>query len=301
MDDALKFIFENYTKGQNFDECWYVFENYLDRDFPHSGERDNFRARLERFENYLKQVLVHESVWRKIYRLDITKNLAELQPLIFRERSQDTSAHKAFSSDYSRFARGQKPKQPLVRLLNLLYAVRCNVQHGQKILPDEWQEIRKRNEIIFSLTTPILRKIDELLITLFVTTGVFAYGTFQTAENDNRFPCPVNRTDGVRIKGHLYNLGDYPAWRYDTWGCVYGCILRPPLQFRLKFIDFCDEVEGNSFERRLVLAYGDDDNPQHIVWVYHYRHEPDLNKRINEGVWKGSNNAPHSQDTFSNL
>lgn len=289
MNDSLKFIYDNYTRASGFNEYWYAFENYLDLRFPPAAERESFLARLKRFEDYLMQVLVHETFWRRIYRSACIRDLAELQPRVFRENTGDTSAHDAFASDFSRFTRGQKPKEPIARVLNLLYTVRCNVQHGQKPLPDEWEEIRKRNELVFSLTIPIIAKIDELVIALFIAAGIFSYGTLQEALDDQRFPYSTERLDGFRIKGHLFDLGIFPAWRYETWGWVHGCILRVPTMFRLKHLAFCDEVEGERFERRLALAYGENDQPQHIVWAYHYREEPRQNDRISNGLWKGSN------------
>jgi gamma-glutamylcyclotransferase (GGCT)/AIG2-like uncharacterized protein YtfP len=291
MDDWLKFVYENYTRASGFNEYWYAFENYLDAILPHTNEMDNFRKRLGRFEDQIKQDGAHETFFRTVYSLSSVRDLAELQPRIFQERTRDTSAHDAFASDYSRFARGQNPREPLVRVLNLLYTVRCNAQHGQKILPDEWDEIRARNQLVFSLTTPVVTKIDELLITFYLTAGILAYGTLQEVALEQRFGARIERVDGVHIKGHLYCMGEFPAWRYQTWGRVHGCILQAPLTSRLDFLHFCDEVEGNQFQRRLVLAYDENGNAKHIVWAYHYCEEPQGARRIEDGVWRGSNSG----------
>ena len=63
--------------------------------FPHLGEDDNFRKRLQRFEEYLQRVLVHHVFLSRTFTLDEAKSLAELQPRIFRESTGNTSAHEA--------------------------------------------------------------------------------------------------------------------------------------------------------------------------------------------------------------
>jgi gamma-glutamylcyclotransferase (GGCT)/AIG2-like uncharacterized protein YtfP len=94
----------------------------------------------------------------------------------------------------------------------------------------------------------------------------------------------------MKIKGHLYDLGRFPGWRYETWGWVHGTILRVPLQFRAKFVQHCDALEGDAFERRLVIAYNEDENTQDIVWAYHYSGKTNVSQRVQDGSWKGSNN-----------
>jgi gamma-glutamylcyclotransferase (GGCT)/AIG2-like uncharacterized protein YtfP len=285
MEDSLKFIYQNYSKAASFRDYWYAFENYLDMQFPHSEEGDTFVKRLRRFEKYLQSVQVHDMFLSRIFALDEAKSLAELQPQISRENKPDTSAHVQFASDYSRYLRREKPKQPIYRLLNLLYTIRCNDQHGQKILPEEWEEIRRRNELIFSLTTPLLAELDELIITSFVSSGVFAYGTLQQIETSKQFPFTIQMLLGIKIKGHLYDLGLYPGWRYDTWGWVHGISLSAPPRFRAEFIEYCDKLEGASFERRLVIAYSEND--EHLAWAYHYKGETNISQRVQDGVWKG--------------
>lgn len=288
MEGYLKLIYQNYTSATRFEEYWFAFENYLDHHFPHDEPDDSVRKRSQRFEDHLKQILVHELFWERLYRLPEANELAELQPRVFREINKDTSAHEAFASDYSRFARGQKPKEPLVRLINLLYTVRCNSQHGQKILPEEWEDIRKRNEQVFSLTVPLLSHLDELIMTQFVVLGVFSYGTLKEA-SDNDLSFRVERHEDLKIKGHLYDMGRFPAWRYNTWGWVNGCVLSTLSQFRLKHVSFCDNVEGDQFKRRLVLAYNQTNDAQHLVWAYHFASEPDFRTKIKDGVWRSSN------------
>mgnify|MGYP001557858752 CR=1 FL=1 len=51
----------------------------------------------------------------------------------------------------------------------------------------------------------------------------------------------------------------------------------------------CVPSYTNYNKRRLTLAYGERDQPEHIVWAYHYREEPRQNDRISDGLWKGSN------------
>ncbi|MFC1851834.1 gamma-glutamylcyclotransferase [candidate division CSSED10-310 bacterium] len=287
MEDYLKFIYENYTTATSFEKYWFSFENYFDHHFPIAGNDDTMRKRAVRFEKHLKQIPVHETFWSRLYGLPEAKNLAELLPRIFREINRDTSAHDAFASDYSRFTRGQKPKKPVARLINLLYTVRCNTQHGQKILPEEWEDIRRRNEKIFALTIPLLAELTELVITQFVVSGLFSYGTLQEAW-DADVASNLERHEDLRIKGFLYDMGRFPAWRYNTWGWVHGCVLRAPRLFRLKHISFCDNVEGDQFERRLVLAYDQNEDAQCLVWVYHFSSEPDFTTKIKDGIWRSA-------------
>jgi len=287
MEDYLKFIYDNYTSATHFEKYWFTFENYLDHFFPHSGSKDSLRKRADRFEDCLKQIHVHEEFLKRLYGLPEAKRLAELQPMIFRETDQDMSAHKAFASDYSRFARGQKPKQPVARLVNVAYTVRCNSQHGQKIFPDEWEDIRRRNEQVFALITPLISCLAELVITQFIVSGIFSYGTLQEA-SDADFSFDVEREEGLRIKGRLYDMGRFPAWRYNTWEWVHGCVLIAPERHRLQHVDSCDDVEGDQFERRLVLSYDEDDQPKHLTWAYHYKSEPDFKTKIKNGIWGGS-------------
>jgi gamma-glutamylcyclotransferase (GGCT)/AIG2-like uncharacterized protein YtfP len=152
--------------------------------------------------------------------------------------------------------------------------------------------MRKRNELIFSLVIPIIAKIDELMVTFYAVSGIFAYGTLQGLEHGQPFGGIVERLDEVKIRGHLYDLGRFPGWRYQTWGFVHGCLLQVPLASRLDFLQFCDGIEGEVFQRRLVLAFDNTDrtnDPKHIAWAYHYREEPQSSQRIMDGIWRGSN------------
>ena len=211
MEDRLKFIYQNYSRATSFREYWY--ENYLDWCFPRLSETEPFRKRFQRFEKYLQSVLVHDVFLSRLFALDEAKSLAELQPRIFREHTgaTSTSAHETFASDYARYARGQKPKEPIARLLYLLYTVRCNDQHGQKILPEEWEEIRRRNELVFSLTVPLLAILDELIMTFFVATGIFSYGTLQNLVTTKDFPFSVEALPEMKIKGHFMILDNSQA------------------------------------------------------------------------------------------
>jgi gamma-glutamylcyclotransferase (GGCT)/AIG2-like uncharacterized protein YtfP len=296
MIDKTKFLYDNYRIGRSskridketFEYFWNTFENYLDLSIPPTEGRVTYRDRFKKLESNLKESYVHEIVYHRIYRSKYTRNLAELKPLIFREETGNSSSHAAFTSDYLRFAQDQTPKQPVARLLNLLYDVRCNAAHGQKILPEEWEDMRKRNEIVFSLTIPVLALVDEILITIFVALGIFSYGTLSEATM-HHFKESVELMENLKIKGQLYDLGSFPAWRYDMDGWVHGTVIRAPLESCLTHLDFCDEIEGKQFERRLVLAYNDNDQPEHIVWAYHYRSQPKGVAKIDDGIWKAQN------------
>jgi len=288
MNNLIKSFHCNYTSGSGFSNYWYAFENFLDANFPHENEKDSVRKRLGRFEDQTRQDGTHKAFFRTVYSMKPARDLAELQPRIFREITRDTAAHDAFASDCSRFVQGQDPKEPLFRILNLLYTVRCNAEHGQKILPEEWDEIRTRNKLVLSLTRPVIELIDTLMITFYVAAGIFAYGTLKDASFERQFDS-IERVDGVHIRGHLYDMGKFPAWRYQTWGRVYGRILQTDLSSRLDFLKFCDEVEGSQFQRRLMYAYDENGDAKHIVWAYHYLEEPQGRRRIENGLWQDAN------------
>jgi|ETN02SMinimDraft_4_1059925.scaffolds.fasta_scaffold20008_1 gamma-glutamylcyclotransferase (GGCT)/AIG2-like uncharacterized protein YtfP len=304
MEDYLKLIYQNYadanSDANSFQHYWFAFENYLDHHFPHNLSDNSLRKRAHRFEEHLKEILVHEEFWSQLYRMPEAKELAELKPRIFREANQSKAAHDAFASDYSRFINGKKSKEPVARLINLFYIVRCNLHHGGKILPDEWEDIRKRNEHVYALTTPLLSALAEMLITQFVVLGIFSYGTLKEA-SDKDFSFTMGRHENLRIKGHLYNMGLFPAWRYNTMGWVHGCVLRAPSQFRLKYIRFCDDIEGDQFNRRLVLAYDETGNEQCLVWVYHFSSEPDFKTKIKDGMWTDSSKTDAEDTSITNL
>jgi gamma-glutamylcyclotransferase (GGCT)/AIG2-like uncharacterized protein YtfP len=288
MEDYLTFIHSNYNSATDFQGCWLAFENYLYHHFPYSGRGDSFRKRAQRFENHLKDICVHETFCRRLYRLPEAKELAELQPRIFRQTNPNTSAHDAFASDYSRLIPGETPKEPIAGLINLLYTVRCNFQHGQKVLPHEFEDIRRRNAEVFALTTPLLSRLTELVITQFVVLGIFSYGTLKEA-SDADFGFSMERYGDMKIQGHLYDKGQFPGCRYDTGGWVHGCVLSAPSRFRLEHVSFCDDIEGEQFDRRLVLVYHATEKPKHLAWAYHFASEPDFRTKVKDGIWRASN------------
>jgi gamma-glutamylcyclotransferase (GGCT)/AIG2-like uncharacterized protein YtfP len=286
MDDSLKFIYHNYTQATSFRQLWYAFERCLDVHFPHEGSDDNFRRRFSRLEAHLAQTGMHEHLVSRLYSCEEARRLAELQPCIYREKNRDTSAHKAFSSDFARYVQGSSaPKEPIARLLNLLYIVRCNDQHGQKPLPKEWDDMRERNFLVFSLTKPLLRVLDEFVIAFFVSDGVFTYGTLKMPELGKQMPYPVSVISEAKIKGHLYDLGRFPGWTYDTWGWVYGEIAQASQECRLDLLQRCDELEGALFERRLVVTYDSQDREKGLAWAYHYQGDTEVSQRISDGKW----------------
>jgi gamma-glutamylcyclotransferase (GGCT)/AIG2-like uncharacterized protein YtfP len=224
---------------------------------------------------------------RVLLSLPESRQLAELIPRISRDSSNDTSHHESFASDFARHERNQKTKQALVRLLNLLYTIRCNSVHGSKILADEWGSVKARNQLVFSLALPLLRALDEMIITSRVSFGVFSYGTLPTLVEKEGLGYSVSVVPDKKIKGLLFDVGAFPAWRYESWGWVHGCVLRAPLRMRDKFVKVCDSLEGRSFERRLVVVHDSEGADEHLAWAYHYNEPTHSLQRVEDGVWNG--------------
>lgn len=141
-----------------FRALWEAYENFLDG-FPVLGE--SIRKRNVAFEDLLRERGLFARFVEQVTRLPAAGRLADLEPRIFSEDcfqrtgKKRTDEHSAYASDYEHIRSGCRPKEPLARLLNLLYVIRNNLQHGQKVLPEEWSEMRRRNLEVFCLVAPV--------------------------------------------------------------------------------------------------------------------------------------------------
>ena len=259
---------------------WNVYENFLDcmNISDPEPERNTTRNRNRLLATWIQNQNLYSDFEKSLFHLHETRELANLQPRIYREETyqtagrQDTSAHDAFSKDFNRYFLQLKCKESIPRLLDLLYTVRCNRAHGQKALPDEWPSIKERNALIFSLTVPILRKLAELLFENIWADGVFVYGTCKPNEgNFVHIQHLLGETsDGWHVEGELYDLGKYPGLVPKQGGKkVKGWFLRPKSLREL--LQSMDAIEGSAFARKLLWARSaKPEEGEALAWAYCY-------------------------------
>jgi gamma-glutamylcyclotransferase (GGCT)/AIG2-like uncharacterized protein YtfP len=170
--------------------------------------------------------------------------------------------------------------------LNLLYIVRCNLDHGQKVLPDDWPEIHERNLNIFRLVVPIQQALSNLLFETVWADGVFVYGTLKLNGGPSAHVRDlVNRTDqGYFLTGKLYDLGMFPGLVLGSGDKVPGLVLHSTdLRALLRRLD---QIEGSQFARRLSWASTETPGvPPALVWVYEFVGEASGANRCKGGRW----------------
>jgi gamma-glutamylcyclotransferase (GGCT)/AIG2-like uncharacterized protein YtfP len=272
-----------------FRNLWEAYENFLDGMpvLPGSTIRDRYKA----FEGLLVQRDLVPHFVERVLRLPEAGLLADLQPRIFREqtfqrtRERRTDEHDAYASDFDRIRSGRRPKEPLARLLNLLAVVRNNLQHGQKILPDEWPEMRERNLEIFRIAAPIQHRVVLSLFETLWADGLFAYGTLRPVSTrfDLVRDLVKTTTETYYVSGKLYDLGEYPALVLGAGDRVPGEILRSDRLHEL--VLRVDGIEGNDFARRLCWATSLGGGERALAWVYEYRGPTSGVPRCRQGVW----------------
>ncbi len=257
-----------------FRSFWDAYENYLD---GAAVPADTIRARNAAFEARLLEAGLHAHFMQNVLSCKEAGLLADLKPRIFREehfqhtKERRTDDHDAFSSDYERFRSGRPAKEPVARLLNLLAVVRNNLQHGQKVLPEDWREMRERNLRIFELVAPIQHRLVALLFETRWADGVFTYGTLRVSGSSHDLVRDLidSVQSGYSVTGKLYDLGTHPGLVVGTGSPVSGDVLRSTRLHEL--LARADEIEGVQFKRRLVWAHPErDPNLSLLVWVYEY-------------------------------
>ncbi len=285
--DYRKFGRENFDAGARqlkdgspdalrdaFRSLWEAYENYLDwAELPGA----TIRQRNAAFEASLQETGLHAHVMQSVLSCAEAGLLADLKPRIFREEmfqrtgERWTDEHDAFWSDYERFRSWRQAKEPIGRLLNLLAVVRNNLQHGQKVLPTDWPEMRERNLRIFELAAPIQHRLITLLFETRWADGIFAYGTLRFSGSSHHLVRDLvdSVESGYRVTGTLYDLGTHPGLVIGSGGPVSGEVLHSSRLNEL--LARTDEIEGVQFKRRVVWAYPERDPSRSVlVWVYEY-------------------------------
>lgn len=272
-----------------FRNLWDAYENFLDGMpvLPGSTIRDRNRA----FEGLLIERNLVSHFTERVLRLPEAGLLADLQPRIFHEQTfqrtgeRRTDEHDAYASDCDRIRSGRRAKEPLARLLNLLAVVRNNLQHGQKILPQEWPEMRERNLEIFRVAAPVQHRVVRTLFETVWADGLFAYGTLRPAST--RFALVhdlITTTSGTcYVLGKLYDLGDYPGLVLGSGDRVPGVILRSDRLHELLLR--VDGIEGHDFARRLCWAMSSERREGALCWVYEYGGSTSAVSRCEQGIW----------------
>lgn len=268
---------------------WATYENFLDW-MPLKGS--TIRERSIAFEEFLMERELHTHFTERVLRLPEAGLLADLQPRVFREQvfqqtgEKKTDEHDAYASDYERIRSGRCPKKPVARLLSLLSVIRNNLQHGQKVLPTDWPEMRERNLQVFSLAAPIQHQIVKNLFETIWAEGVFVYGTLRTLSTRFKMVRSLvkDTTEGYFARGKLYDLGDHPGIILGTGDRVQGEILRSDRLHDL--LHRIDDIEGREFTRRLSWVTSNVESSERLLaWIYEYRGESSGFPRCKDGVW----------------
>jgi gamma-glutamylcyclotransferase (GGCT)/AIG2-like uncharacterized protein YtfP len=298
-----KFGRENFEEGERslymrqpqslrdaFRSFWDAYENFLDA-MQFAGE--TIRDRNEAFEAFLVDRGLLPDFTDAVLRRPEAGLLAELQPRIFREQifqqtnQPSTHEHEAYASDYERIRGGRSPKAPIARLMTLLYVVRNNLQHGQKVISDQWPEMKERNLEVFRRAAPVQYRVVLSLFETVWTEGVFAYGTLRPGSTRFKLIRDLVKTtdEGYSVSGKLYDLGDYPGLVLGSGDRVPGQILRTD---RLReLLVRIDDIEGQHFVRRLYWVTQSDEGKPALTWIYEYRGEVSGIPRCSGGVWPG--------------
>jgi gamma-glutamylcyclotransferase (GGCT)/AIG2-like uncharacterized protein YtfP len=257
-----------------FRSLWEAYENCLDGSGVPTG---TIRVRNKTFEAALKNKGLHDHVTREVLSSPQAGLLADLEPRIFQEEvfqrtgRRRTDEHDAFASDFERFRGGRRVKEPLARLLNLLAIVRHNLQHGQKVLPQDWPAMRERNLTIFELVAPIQGRIVAQLFETFWADGLFAYGTLRASGPAHNLVLDLvdSVQSGYHLAGSVYDLGSHAGLVIGSGGSVRGDLLRSARLHDL--LARADEIEGVHFKRRLVWVHLESGPQQSaLAWAYEY-------------------------------
>jgi gamma-glutamylcyclotransferase (GGCT)/AIG2-like uncharacterized protein YtfP len=103
---------------------------------------------------------------------------------------------------------------------------------------------------------------------------LFVYGTLRSAFDNlhaRRLRSGAVMAGAARVRGAIYRVRHYPAYKHGPEGAVYGEIYR--LRDPEKTLRSLDAYEGRDFERVVVEGY----------WLYRYLPEPPADSRILSG------------------
>jgi len=235
------------------------------------------RDRNVGFESMLRARGLLEHFVQRVLRRPEAGLLADLDPRLFHEQtfknsgSRRTDEHDAYASHYERMRSGRNPKEPVARLLTLLYVVRNNLEHGQKVLSEDFPEMTKRNLAVLNLAAPLQRSMVKTLFETLWADGLFAYGTLRPSSC--RFSLVedlVERVEGEYfVCGKSYDRGTYPGLVLGDGDRIPGEVLRSSRLHEL--LARTDDIEGADFKRR--LSWARPSSPERelaLVWIYEF-------------------------------
>lgn len=120
---------------------------------------------------------------------------------------------------------------------------------------------------------------------------VFAYGTLMEGFVRRSLLGPAILEGPGRIRGSLYDFGEYPGVVLDDGGWVAGELYRlPDIESRLPLMDreeWCDPQDETRslYVRRRVPVHLADGAPRE-AWLYVYNGPPGRGPRIPSGDWR---------------
>ncbi len=123
------------------------------------------------------------------------------------------------------------------------------------------------------------------------TDRLFAYGTLMTGLSRRPLLDPAVLEGRGRIRGSLYDFGEYPGVVLDDAGWVAGELYRvPDLALRLakldreEWYDAADEAGSLYVRRRAPVELPDRQTSE--AWLYVYNGPPGRGPRIDSGDWR---------------
>jgi len=123
------------------------------------------------------------------------------------------------------------------------------------------------------------------------TDRVFAYGTLMAGFSRRPLLGQAILEGQGRIRGSLYDFGDYPGVVLDEAGWVSGELYRvPDLPARLaqldreEWYDPADEAGSLYVRQRVAVQLGD--GPSRDAWLYVYNGPSGRGSRIDSGDWR---------------
>ena len=128
-----------------------------------------------------------------------------------------------------------------------------------------------------------------------MTDYLFVYGTL-TKNNKPNFELMINKMEYVgrgKIRGKLYDLGEYPGVIEHQDGYVFGEIYRINDSKTLSMIDKYEDFDKSNPEKSLYLRKIIDatleDGTETKVYAYLYNQSIKNMKEIPTGIWKQKN------------
>ncbi|MGH7320216.1 MAG: gamma-glutamylcyclotransferase family protein [Candidatus Rokuibacteriota bacterium] len=121
---------------------------------------------------------------------------------------------------------------------------------------------------------------------------LFAYGTLMAGESRRPLLDPAVLEGGGRVRGSLYDFGEYPGLVLDEGGWVVGELYRvPDLAARLPLLDREEgytptDPAGSLYVRNRAPVQASDGVSSCEAWVYVYNGPAGRGRRIASGDWR---------------